>query len=412
MEVQNSLNQFESPHEGSFKDHFLEFSHLTMKQRAILIADDLTGACDSGLAFAKLGHSVSIRLFTVVPEVREELGDVVAFSTETRNLRAEEVEGRLVKLGELGRSQDSLLFKKVDSAGRGHAGAEILTLSRLSGCDGIVYGPAFPGAGRTVLDGILRVGDISGQDTKVNLRALFPGSAKDRVALIPVQSDSLSLRNLMMQAHSVGKDIWLCDSETQEDLRRIANAASTLRLRLLWAGSAGLAAAVAELMETKRIVNSEVTEVRASRSALGCTLLFSGTTHSVTLMQLESLAPYASIITLDGAVNLMPSSCGMVQLVWDQSTEEAIRGLWERLHQPGYPVVDSLVLTGGDTTAFVLKALYATSLRIYGEVEPGIPWGVVDDGLAQGCRIITKSGGFGDVNSLKTAAHYCGRLRG
>jgi uncharacterized protein YgbK (DUF1537 family) len=283
----------------------------------------------------------------------------------------------------------------------------MLTTLRLSGCDGIVYAPAFPAAGRTVLNGMLRVQDVSGQDTELNLLSLIPSSVRDRVALIPVQ-DSSSLRNALLQAHAAGKDIWLCDSVQQDDLRRIASVASAFSLRLLWAGSAGLAEAVAELIGTDSAVNAPAA---AAKSTTGCTLLFSGTTHPVTLMQLDRMKPYASSIALEGEASVLPSCCGMVQLAWERTTEDSIREFWKRLQQSRRPAVDSLVLTGGDTAAFVLKALHATSLRLCGEVEPGIPWGIVDGGLAQGCTIITKSGGFGVELSLKNAVDFCRRLR-
>jgi uncharacterized protein YgbK (DUF1537 family) len=283
----------------------------------------------------------------------------------------------------------------------------MLTTLRLSGCAGIVYAPAFPAAGRTVLNGILRVQDVSGQDAELNLLSLIPSSDRDRVVLILVQ-DSLSLRHALLQAHAAGKDIWLCDSGQQDDLRRIASVASALPLRLLWAGSAGLAEAVAELMGTESAVNAPAA---AAKSATGCTLLFSGTRHPVTLMQLDRMAPYASSLAVEGEARVLPSCCGMVQLDWGRTTEVSIREFWKRLQQSGRPVVDSLVLTGGDTAAFVLKALHATSLRLCGEVEPGIPWGIVNGGLAQGCTIITKSGGFGVELSLKNAVDFCRRLR-
>jgi uncharacterized protein YgbK (DUF1537 family) len=399
--------QPESPHRALPKDCIVSSSKAKMKPRAIVVADDLTGACDSGLAFVMAGHSVSVRLSAIKTWESETLADVIALSTETRNLGANEAQDRLLLLGDLSRFSISLLFKKIDSAGRGNLGTEMLATLRLSGCAGIVCAPAFPAVGRTVLNGILRVQDVSGQDAELNLLSLIPSSDRDRVALIPIQ-DSLSLRDALLQAHAKGKDIWLCDSGQQDNLRRIASVASALPLRLLWAGSAGLAEAVAELMGTECAVNAPAV---VAKSTSGCTVLFSGTTHPVTLMQLDRLAPHASVLTLDGEASVPPSCCGMVQLAWGRTTEGSIREFWKRLHQSGRPAVDSLVLAEGDTAAFVLRALHATSLRLGGEVEPGIPWGIVDGGLAQGCTIITKSGGFGVELSLKNAVDFCRRLR-
>jgi uncharacterized protein YgbK (DUF1537 family) len=360
--------------------------------RVLLLADDLTGACDSSLAFVKAGLSVSVSLSAAQWAQSKTTPDVLALTTETRNLSACEAEQRLLQLGILAEFHSSLLFKKVDSAGRGNPGLEILAVARLAACDAIVYAPAFPAAGRTIHNGTLRVCDVSGLDEQLHLLSLIPASAHQRVAHIPAQ-DAAALSRTFQQSLASGKDIWLCDALEQDDLRQIARAASSLPLRLLWAGSAGLAEAVAESIASERTPSAPLP---TARSTPGCTLLISGTAHPVTSLQMQRLARA-----------FPPSSCVTMLLDWHTVTADAIRSLWHSLRPP----VDSLVLTGGDTAAFVLHALHATSLRLSGEVEPGIPWGIIDDGLAQGCATVTKSGGFGNEFSLNHAVDFCSRLR-
>ena len=55
----------------------------------------------------------------------------------------------------------------------------------------------------------------------------------------------------------------------------------------------------------------------------------------------------------------------------------------------------ALILTGGDTALFAANTLGAHSFILHGELAPGIPWGIVQGGMAEGCIVITKSGGFG-----------------
>jgi uncharacterized protein YgbK (DUF1537 family) len=71
--------------------------------------------------------------------------------------------------------------------------------------------------------------------------------------------------------------------------------------------------------------------------------------------------------------------------------------------------VAALILTGGDTAAFVLKSLDASSILLAGELAPGIPWGFVEGGMAHGCMAVTKSGGFGDRDALIRALEFCTR---
>jgi hypothetical protein len=55
----------------------------------------------------------------------------------------------------------------------------------------------------------------------------------------------------------------------------------------------------------------------------------------------------------------------------------------------------ALILTGGDTALLAAGTLGAHSFILQGELAPGIPWGIVQVGMAEGCIVITKSGGFG-----------------
>ena len=71
--------------------------------------------------------------------------------------------------------------------------------------------------------------------------------------------------------------------------------------------------------------------------------------------------------------------------------------------------VSALVLTGGETAAFVLQALGASSIVLAGELAPGIPWGFVEGGVADGCVVVTKSGGFGQHDALAHAFEFCKR---
>ena len=57
----------------------------------------------------------------------------------------------------------------------------------------------------------------------------------------------------------------------------------------------------------------------------------------------------------------------------------------------------ALVLVGGDGAAAVLDRLDADGITIDGAIVPGCPTGIVVGGPADGLRLVTKSGGFGDA---------------
>ena len=77
--------------------------------------------------------------------------------------------------------------------------------------------------------------------------------------------------------------ILVCDAETDADLHGIAQAASTLPARILWAGSAGLANALAKSYPAEGPVQQEPLPRTDN------VLVIVGTSHNVTQLQLAHL---------------------------------------------------------------------------------------------------------------------------
>jgi uncharacterized protein YgbK (DUF1537 family) len=68
--------------------------------------------------------------------------------------------------------------------------------------------------------------------------------------------------------------------------------------------------------------------------------------------------------------------------------------------------VSGLVLTGGETAAAVCERLSCSDIDLGGEVQPGMGWGRLADGLYAGLPVVTKAGGFGDESALVEAVHF------
>jgi uncharacterized protein YgbK (DUF1537 family) len=362
--------------------------------RIVIVADDLTGACDSGAAFLASGRRVRVVLdagpdFNQLKQA-EYPGEqgVWAFTTETRDLAEEQAGGRvgdcMNALGPLW--QDALAFKKVDSAARGHFGAEISAALRSSVATLALVAPAFPEAGRTVEGGVLRVRDWSGQDTAKPLRELFSQEVGAAVDGLPVCSEQ-ELEQRIVRAMANGTRFLVCDARTQADLERLTAAALRVHEPLLWVGSAGLAHALAGLLPLSAAKPRSHPVQRHGR-----TLLFVGSPHPITSLQVLHLeqSPHAA----SRAPCRIPHTDASPQDVVAAFTAEPVA---------------ALILTGGDTAAFVLQALGASSIDLAGEVAQGISWGFVEGGLADGCVVITKSGGFGERDALVQAFEFCER---
>lgn len=99
-----------------------------------ILADDLTGACDSGALFT---GSAPVPV-TVFPQ-RRAAGPVAVLDTESRPLPAAEARAR-VRAAAAEPAPD-LWFKKIDSTMRGPIAAEV---NELAGAAGALLCPAFP----------------------------------------------------------------------------------------------------------------------------------------------------------------------------------------------------------------------------------------------------------------------------
>jgi D-threonate/D-erythronate kinase len=344
--------------------------------RIVLLADDLTGACDAGAAFLHAGRSVRVWFGTSVQFSTPE--SVQAFNTNSRALSARQAARAITQAcTALAGDPNSLFYKQVDSAGRGPIAAELLAAHRALGTRAILFAPAFPPAGRTVSDGVLEIEDASGKHSQVRLNNLFPIMARGRIFNIS------HARELAPALDSdSGKTIFICDSATQADLNALAQAAKDLP-GLLYAGSAGLAQALARLTPARPM---EALVPPAER-----TLLIAGTSHPLTKLQLQELGS-------DHADNVR-----VLRLKFQFGAASRIRSAF-RSYAP-----QALILTGGETAQLAVQALDAHSFILQGEFAPGIPWGVVQGGDAHGCTVVTKSD---DLGSLTVFTDILAALRG
>jgi len=362
-----------------------------MLVECLLIAEDLTGACDAAVQFSARGRCASVSLDMADGAVTPE---VLAVSTESRGLTCEEAGQAIANVAlRLAEHQPRILFKKIDSTLRGNAGVEIAATLLAFGCDAAVITPAFPAMKRIVAGGWLRLdGDTEFEPLELGVyfraqgldshRHICAGRCGAEVAL----AIDAGIRYVSVDA--------LCDA----DLDAIVEVGLESRGRILWAGSAGLAAALA------RRIRAGSERPAPRKRPNGPVLFCIGSTHSATVAQqrrllaehpvceisAESAAPGAVAEALRNGRNVMlaiPRGC---------ITEERIAELMDGVRE----TAAALVLSGGDTASHVCRALHAHSIELHDEVEAGIPCGTLRGGLLDGIAVVTKSGGFGDSGAL------------
>jgi uncharacterized protein YgbK (DUF1537 family) len=401
-------------------------------KRMLVLADDLTGAADCGVACAGCGS----RTIVALDDFRECDADVVAVDANTRALEPQEaaaVMERLIRRHAPG--HDWLIYKKIDSTLRGNVAAELKSVlaARMSvageGSHAVaVLAPAFPATGRTTVDGRQLVNDVPLSETDLwqyehqspppSLMEMMhkAGLRSALVGLSAIRGDNL--RQVMSElARQV--DVLVCDAETEADLRAIAHASMALGPRAVWVGSAGLAYHLPREAGLQRQATARPAVVSS-----GPMLFVVGSGSSVSHRQALLLESWPDVISVRIAPGVLRAgedlpewrahraaldrafSAGVDVLVTvgaDERVESAQEPLLAaalgEMVRPFSNSVGALVATGGETVRAVFRAWGITGLQIMGEVEPGLPYSITA-GWQRSLPVLTKAGGFGRPETL------------
>lgn len=326
-----------------------------------MIADDLTGACDAAVGFAKQGFDSRILLES--GRRGQSDSELTVVSTNSRDDPPATAVAKVTEacfwMGEHG---ITVLLKKIDSVLRGHVQVEVEAVMSSCGFESAVMTPAFPVVGRSVRNGELWV---AGNKS--------PGGAD--LATMFRKNPSVQVK----------------DAETDDDLLAIARSALHQRPVPLIVGSGGLAGALAKVLAT--LYRRTSSAPRVPRSNLASWVVI-GSHHPSTLAQVEHLK------RADASAAHSPSKTKAARLLEVPAERFNTATLQPVLDAIEHSQVGSLVVSGGDTACLLCNAVGARAIRLGGEVLAGVPWGHIEGGCADGMTIVTKSGGFGEHDAL------------
>ncbi len=393
-----------------------------------IIADDLTGAADTGACFAGLGLVTSVAL---APDSLPTC-DVLVLSTESRHLTREQavahVRSATARIGNA-----TWIYKKIDSTLRGHIAPELAVLMDVLNEDRALVAPAFPAEGRTTVLGCQRIAGIPIEQTsfgkEVSYSDLYTTLSRglpDRIVrLIPLQVVQRSHPSLEEILELSGPAVFIADAETDVDLTTIAYAAVNARVRVL-CGSAGLARALTKII-------AFAPEAHPAPIPLWCDgpiVVVAGSRHESTIRQVEFAQKHGAVVLVPELSFLDENSEDAKAALIDRTTHSLADGRDLILTTIGLGecklgsqfVVDQLarvigiviktsrlgglVLTGGDVAATICNALSANVLWLHGEVQPGIAWGTLTGDESSTLPIVTKAGGFGSDFALWSAITF------
>ena len=402
-----------------------------------IIADDLTGAADSGVQLKRSGYRTAVvfRRADLPPEVDL---DAVAVDTDSRSSPAGFAAKRVL---EAGRAMNNahVIYKKIDSTLRGPIAAELAAALGATGRTKAVVAPAFPSAGRTTCEGVQLV---NGKPVHQTGLAHDPSTTVSESHIPSLLSEAFSsvaalsvaeVRDVCRVHEALeSADCVVADAGSDDDLEAIVRAVPDPST-VLWVGSAGLARAFGKVYPGPRSDAPSEAPIPASG-----VLAVVGSVNEVAREQLRCLAeePGVAQVALDtvalasgsreeavgeaaeavraalsgnrGAVLYSAAGEGVDSALRERSvSKDEISGrVADALAEvvatlSGEERFDTLVLTGGDTAVRVARALGATGILLEGEIEAGVPNGTLIG--PRPYRVVTKAGSFGGSDTLREA---------
>jgi uncharacterized protein YgbK (DUF1537 family) len=403
------------------------------------IADDFTGATDLCSMLVRGGMRTVQLIGVPRPADPAPDADAVVVALKSRTAPARQaVEESLAALAWLRAAGFGQFFFKYcstfDSTDAGNIGPVADALVAALGCGFALACPAFPANGRSVYQGHLFVGGAllneSGMEhhpltpmTDANLVRVLSRQTDGTVGLVPyatVEQGAAAIRAAMTALKEQGRRYAIVDAVSDAHLVAIGEAAEH---HALITGGSGVAMGLpgnfrrsGELLERGDAATLPALAGHAAIVAGSCsraTLAQLGMVREVMpVLQLDPIAQPNSVRMVAAARDWMADKLGATPVVIAASAppdqvaalqqmlgrdaasaliEETLARIAEVLVARG---VRRLVVAGGETAGAVVSRLGVCSLRIGGEIDPGVPWTYAEGG-ATPLLLALKSGNFG-----------------
>ncbi|WP_392559567.1 D-threonate kinase [Orbus mooreae] len=415
--------------------------------RLFIIADDFTGANDTGVQLTKKGAHVDV-YFDWNSDYTTSQSDAIVINTDSRALTKEKAQARIKTLVAKN-PRDVMIYKKIDSTLRGNIGYEIATLLQETDYQIALIIPAFPDMARKVMNGVCYVNGVELTKTEFASDPKTPIYSSKIIDCLAQQTDLKSteigtdiIKNNKLSDEidsniKQGIKLFIIDTETNEDLSRIATQIGQLKHKALLVGSAGLM----NYLPTNSISTSSSTLSPDNKKQL---LVIAGSMSQITQKQIEHALTFTKLwqvidIDIDDLFpqftdeklyhyyqqieqGLLQQKNSIVRTCKNDEQRHQVEFYCQKYHLTRkelgeyicqclgkivqHTSVKNLFLTGGDVAIAIAKSLGATGFHIVGEVTPGVPYGRLIGKIQKNYQIFTKAGGFGEQNIFTKSLEF------
>lgn len=412
-----------------------------LRERVVVIADDLTGANEIASVMASRGKkSIVLNHFLKNDALTKFLHDYagLVFNLNSRNLSGNDAYMRVkdffMHSQELARS---IIYKKIDSTVRGNIIAEIDAVLDAGCADMVALAPALPRMKRITVGGYHLVEGVPVNQSpyaesfsEPHLPTLIKNQSAYQsgyIDLQTIQQGSDAIYQKMQDEYERGSKIVVCDCCIEADLKNLKQALLTLDLKIIPVGSVGLfdeffknnISSRASLIVCGSLNYITRAQIRKLRAMFSCGYLELDPLCCMSQKQELELER----LFRDGAKALATNENLIVatpELICKKENELEAHALKLKVSLCLARIVKKLmenfsfaglVTTGGDTTMSILENLNAGALEIVDEIEPFVPVGIIRGGICPNVAIITKAGGFGTEDVFMKALQYINRKK-
>ncbi|HEY5586799.1 MAG TPA: four-carbon acid sugar kinase family protein [Ruminiclostridium sp.] len=402
--------------------------------KLLVIADDFTGAMDTGVQFSKNGIAtlVSTRTELNLDQIQQNI-QVLVVDTESRHLKPDKAYEIVYDLTNRAREYGiQHVYKKTDSTLRGNIGAELKAV--MDAWDGmpVMYVPAYPKTGRTTFHSKQFVDGIPLHETIYSKDLLNPIKTCCISEIILKQADVKTVAATIggkLTVNLEDKDtVYIFDGQVEEDLTNTGNILKARNKLSITAGCAGFAERLSNLIDFEG--KSGVEQIKSENILVVCGSINEASMHQIRfgekhgfesiLLTSEQKSNKGYWETFKGKAlteevvrKIAANGKVIIKTVSDvdeidvvTSSQKIADSIGELTNQIlSYGIACTLVVFGGDTAIHVMDAIECSGLKPLEEIVPGV---AVSKAVCKygEMTLISKAGGFGEKDVLLKIQNY------
>lgn len=408
--------------------------------KLLVVADDLTGANDTSVSFANQGYNTLLLMEKAEVNNLDNNAEVFAVSSDSRASGSSACAITKQIITTAINQQVSNLYLKIDSTMRGSVSYQIqgaLEAWQQKYNDAVaIICSAYPAMGRTIINGRLYVDGIEVDKTATARDPICPVNTCEIQQLLPSAkvitncNNATDLVNKILKLRQQNPQInqIAIDAKTTNDLVIIAKAISILGNKAIPVGSAGLSQQI-----TKFLPNLGQVQQKIELPITGRILIVVTSVHDTSQSQVDYyigkesggnaivISPHpAQMLTksslpalIEQVKALAKSGDGTVIIRANTakidnpnlSKEQLAKKFANQLSLLAKSILEqenfgAILLVGGDGANATLQAIGAKQLSIIYPISEGVPIAKICGNQFTGLPVITKSGGFGEVDLI------------